>query len=254
MRTLRIVSLVPSLTLLLADLGLQDSLVGRTKFCIHPKDLVKDIPIIGGTKQIDIQKIRILNPDLIIANKEENEKEQINQLQKEYKILVTDIKNLDDMYIVIDKIGKLTNTEHSATEIIDIIKTNFEELAKFTSTLPTLNCLYLIWRNPYMSIGKDTFIHSMLASMGMKNMFSHQTRYPIIQNLETSYFQKCDIVMLSSEPYPFTDKHIPEIRKQLPNTKILVVNGEFFSWYGSKSKDAPLYFKSLLEAIHEQNQ
>ena len=101
--------------------------------------------------------------------------------------------------------------------------------------------------------GKDTFIHSILKTIGLKNMFAHQTRYPIINNLQTSYFANCQLVLLSSEPYPFSEKHITEIQSQLPNAKILLVDGEYFSWYGSKMIDAPNYFKQLLADIHEQN-
>lgn len=253
----RIISLVPSITLLLFDLGLEKNIVGRTKFCIHPKEKINSIPTIGGTKQFDIEKIRLLKPDLIIANKEENEKEQIEALKKEFMVLVTDVKNLEDNYKMIEKIGKLTKTENRAREIIIQTKHNFETFKETLSPSlsPPINIgtLYLIWRKPYMTIGKDTFIHSMLESMGLKNMFGHQTRYPIIHNFQTSYFSNCKLVLLSSEPYPFTEKHIREIQQQLPHAKIVLVDGEFFSWYGSKIKDAPAYFKSLLKQINEQN-
>lgn len=253
----RIISLVPSITLLLFDLGLENNIVGRTKFCIHPKEKINSIPTIGGTKQFDIENIRLLKPDLIIANKEENEKEQIEALKNEFKVLVTDVKNLEDNYKMIEKIGKLTKTENIAKEIIHQTKLNFEEfkinLSSSLSLPINIGTLYLIWRKPYMTIGKDTFIHSMLESMGLKNMFGHQTRYPIIHNFQTSYFANCKLVLLSSEPYPFTEKHIREIQQQLPHAKIVLVDGEFFSWYGSKIKDAPAYFTSLLKQINEQN-
>jgi ABC-type Fe3+-hydroxamate transport system substrate-binding protein len=253
MNQLKIVSLVPSLTLLLADLGLQDALVGRTRFCIHPEHIVKQIAVVGGTKQADLQKIRILKPDMILANKEENDKEQILQLQKEFSVLVTDVKNPEDNYRMIAKIGKLTNKEKEANDLIKTTRKNFSELQTYVSALPALNCLYLIWRKPYMSIGRDTFIHSMLHEAGLKNMFGHQTRYPIVQNLETSYFSKCELVLLSSEPYPFAEKHSAEIRQLLPKAMVMLVNGEYFSWYGSRIKDTPAYLKTLLQTIHEQN-
>ena len=250
-------SLVPSITLLLFDLGLDKNIVGRTKFGIQPKEKIDSIPTIGGVKQLDIEKIRLLKPDLIIANKEENEKEKTEALKKEFKVIVTEVKNLEDNYKMIEKIGKLTKTENIAKEIIHQTKLNFEEFKinfSHLQSLPiNLGTLYLIWRKPYMTIGKDTFIHSMLESIGLKNMFGHQTRYPIIHNFQTSYFSNCKLVLLSSEPYPFTEKHIREIQQQLPHAKIVLVDGEFFSWYGSKIKDAPAYFTSLLKQINEQN-
>lgn len=246
-----IVSLVPSITLLLCDLGLEKNIIGRTKFCIHPSDKIQNIPIVGGTKQCDIAKISLLKPDLIIANKEENEKEQIETLKKQFKVLVTDIKNLDDNYKMIERIGKLSGTTGKATEIIRQTMENMAELKTFISRFPKVepNTLYLIWRKPYMTIGKDTFIHSLLETMGCKNMFAHQTRYPIIHNLQTSYFSKCQLVLLPSEPYPFSEKHLAEIQEQLPNAKVILVDGEYFSWYGSKIRDTPAYFKMLAERI-----
>ena len=246
----KIISLVPSITLLLFDLGLENSIIGRTKFCIHPKEKVKQIPTIGGTKNIDIEKIKALQPTIIFATKEENEKVQIIELKKIFNVVIFDVKNLDDNYNMIAKIGKLTSTEIKATEIIEQTKLNFEHLKNINS--PSLS-LYLIWRKPYMTIGKDTFIHAMLETIGLKNMFAHQTRYPIIQNLQTSYFAKCELVLLSSEPYPFTQLHIKEIQEQLPNAKILLVDGEYFSWYGSKMMNAPKYFNELIKTIEQQS-
>lgn len=251
----KIISLVPSITLLLVDLGLENNIVGRTKFCIHPKEKVKAIPTIGGTKNIDIQKIKFLQPTIIFASKEENEKEPIEQLKKDFKVIVFDVKNLEDNYKMIEKIGKLTSTIDKATEIITQTKESFKTLNSFIvkSSNYQISTLYLIWRKPYMTIGKDTFIHAMLETIGLKNMFAHQTRYPIISNLQTSYFEKCQLVLLSSEPYPFTEKHIAEIRQQLPNAKIILADGEYFSWYGSKMKDAPAYFQQLITTINEQS-
>ncbi|HMZ46784.1 MAG TPA: helical backbone metal receptor [Chitinophagaceae bacterium] len=246
---MKIISLVPSITQLLFDVGLENSIVGRTKFCIHPTKKINTIPTVGGTKNIDLQKINLLQPDIIFATKEENEKDQIVALKKDYKVIVFDIKNLEDNYKMIEKIGKLTSTENKAQEIIKQTKQNFEVLK--TTPSPSLSLsLYLIWRKPYMTIGKDTFIHAMLEEIGLKNMFAHQTRYPIIQNLQTTYFEKCNLVLLSSEPYPFTEKHIKEIQDLLPNAKILLVDGEYFSWYGSRIMETPIYFQQLLKKIN----
>ncbi len=256
MQNQKIISLVPSITLLLCDLELEQSIVARTKFCILPAEKVKKIPTIGGTKNVDITKIKILQPTIIFATKEENEKQDIQQLKQDFNVVIFDVKNLEDNYKMIAKIGKLTNTDTKANEIIEQTKLNFILLKKYSDALKayrTLSTLYLIWRKPYMTIGKDTFIHSMLEEIGLKNMFGHQTRYPIIQNLQTSYFAKCQLVLLSSEPYPFAKQHIKEIQEQLPNAKILLVDGEYFSWYGSKILNAPFYFQDLIKTINEQS-
>lgn len=251
----RIISLVPSITLLLFDLGLGNSIIGRTKFCVHPKGKVNDIPIIGGTKNIDVQKIKLLQPTIIFTSKEENEKEPVELLNKDFKVIVFDVRNLEDNYKMIERIGKLTHTEINALQIKEKTKEEFKLLEESISKSSNLqiNTLYLIWRKPYMTVGKDTFIHSMLELMGLKNMFTHQTRYPIISNLQTSYFEKCQLVLLSSEPYPFTEKHIAEIQQQLPNAKICLADGEYFSWYGSKMAKAPAYFQKLSEELRKQN-
>lgn len=246
----KIISLVPSITLLLCDLSLENNIVGRTKFCIHPAEKIKKIPIIGGTKNIDLNKIKTLQPDIIFVSKEENIKEQILELKKSFKVIVFDVASLEDNYKMIVKIGKLTNTLERAHKIIIETKLNFEQL-KNNIILSNLNALYLIWKNPYMTVGKDTFIHDMLTQMGLNNLFAHQTRYPIIQNLQTSYFQKCQLVLLSTEPYPFSEKHFKEIQEQLPQAKIILADGEYFSWYGSKIIEAPTYFQQLLEKINK---
>lgn len=248
---MRIVSLVPSITLLLIDLGLEDSIVGRTKFCTLPIENVRNIPTIGGTKNIDIDKIKALEADFIIANKEENVKEQIEALKIYCKVILFDVRNLDENYKMIAKIAKLTNTNEKAQDIIKQTQANFEKLQTHIAPLKALqlNAVYMIWKKPYMTVGKDTFIHAMLEHLGVKNMFSHQTRYPIIQQFNTSYFEKCNLVFLSSEPYPFEEKHIREFQTMLPNTKIILVDGTYFSWYGSKMIDAPKYYQQLAEKI-----
>lgn len=247
---LKIVSLVPSITFLLCELGLENKIVGRTKFCTEPKENVSGISIIGGTKNIDFQKIKSVQPTLVLATKEENIKEQVQALKKHYKTIVFDVNNLEDNYKMIEKIGKLTQTAEKATQIIQQTVQNFRalEAIKINPPIPTL---YLIWKKPYMTIGKDTFIHAMMESMGLQNLFGHQTRYPIINNMQTSFFDKCKLVILSSEPYPFTEAHFREIREQLPNVQILLADGAYFSWYGSKIKEAPSYFQQLIEKINK---
>ncbi|MNJ84497.1 Vitamin B12-binding protein precursor [compost metagenome] len=239
---LRIVSLVPSQTELLVDLGLREKLVGITKFCIHPPELRKEVQLIGGTKNAKIDLIRSLKPDLIIGNKEENNQADIEQLEQEFPVWMSDIFNLEDALEMLDKIGELTGTQQKAVELRSVIEKNFEPLNTLKSTGKSV--LYLIWKNPYIAAGKNTFIDSMLETLGFENAMD-QDRYPEV-NLETV---NPDFVFLSSEPYPFKEKHIEELQKQFPESQIILVDGEYFSWYGSRLLGAPAYFLELLDSI-----
>ena len=239
---MKIVSLVPSLTELLIDLGLGGSVVGRTKFCIHPEDQVKAIPKVGGTKNVNVQKVLDLEPDLIIANKEENQKEDIQALAVQCKILLTEIATYEEALEAILEIGKATNTEKRAIKINEEIQDQFEKLAPIESPK---SVLYLIWQKPYMTIGNDTFIHDMLRLCGYDNVVGDHTRYPTL-TLEKIVDLSPDMIFLSSEPFPFKQKHIDELQSHLPNSKILLVDGEYFSWYGSRMKGAPNYFCQVL--------
>jgi ABC-type Fe3+-hydroxamate transport system substrate-binding protein len=239
----RIVSLVPSITELLYTLQLDERVAGITKFCIHPNNWFREKTRVGGTKAIKADVIHQLQPDLIIANKEENVKEQIEELAQHYPVWVTDVNNLADAMEMIEQIGAITNTQPLATRLISQINAAFSDLQKKNHPL---KAAYLIWRNPYMTIGKDTFIHDMLARCGFKNIFDNTTRYPAI---DTWQLAQCDLLLLSSEPYPFQQKHIEELQAELPNTRIILVDGEMFSWYGSRLLHAPAYFTNLLRQL-----
>ncbi len=245
----RIVSLVPSQTELLYDLGLTKEVVGITNFCIYPQGWFKNKTKIGGTKKIKISKIKQLNTDLIIANKEENTREQIEQLQQYYRVWTSDINNLQDALNMIKSMGEITNTEKKATLIIHQIQMQFNDLLHHQK--PNKNVLYLIWKNPYMSVGKHTFIDDMLMRCGLKNIVAKQNRYPIL----TEKFIKqvnADVILLSSEPYPFKEKHMNNIKKISPDAKIILVDGEMFSWYGSRLQLAPKYFVDLINEINSK--
>lgn len=238
----RIVSVVPSQTELLYDLGLDDRVVGITKFCVHPKDWFQGKVRVGGTKKLHIDKIIELQPDLIIANKEENEKSQIEELQRYFPVWVSDISTLEEALKMIVAVGEITGAGDKASTIIDKISTGFLQLRPIN---PKLKAVYLIWRDPYMTIGEDTFIHEMLDRCGFQNCFAKQERYPSI-DLEDIKAAHPDIILLSSEPYPFKEKHVAELQKFLPETKVVLVDGEMFSWYGSRLMKAPGYFHQLL--------
>lgn len=236
----RIISLVPSQTELLHYLGLEKETIGITKFCVHPDKWFRNKNRVGGTKNIDIQKIINLQPDLIIANKEENVKEQVEQVATRFPVWVSDVNTLEDAYQMIADIGTLTGKTSKAATLVSAIKFEFDKLPLLHSPLPAC---YLIWKDPYMTIGGDTFIHQMLQKSGYENVFAARLRYPQVSVNEIRE-SGCKVVLLSSEPYPFKQKHIDELQEQLPGVGIQLVDGEMFSWYGNRLLLAPSYFRA----------
>ena len=244
----RIISLVPSQTELLHWLGLENETIAITKFCVHPEAWFRNKERIGGTKAINIERIKALQPDLVIANKEENVKEQVEMLAEHFPVWVTDVNNLADAYGMIRDIGLLTGMENAALELVDAIKIKFDSIFQTVSINKGIPTAYLIWKDPYMTIGGDTFISNMLETAGFINVFRNQERYPEITVAQLRTIN-CKLVFLSSEPYPFQQKHMEELQQELPGTKIVLVDGEMFSWYGSRLLEAPDYFIKLLTEI-----
>ena len=241
----RIISLVPSHTELLFDLGLNETVVGITKFCVHPEAWYQTKTRIGGTKNVDIRKIISLKPDLIIANKEESVKADIDALEKIAPVWISDINNLDNALDMILAIGEITNTIEMARNIVNAINIEFKAIDTFQIQR---TCVYLIWQNPYMTVGADTFINDMFRYCKLKNVFDNKTRYPEI-TIADMQAANPDVVLLSSEPYPFKQKHIDELQKHLPNVKVMLVDGEMFSWYGSRLIKAAKYFKECIATV-----
>lgn len=237
----RIVSVVPSQTELLYDLGLEAEVVGITKFCVHPEDWFRSKTRVGGTKKLNIEKIRELKPDIIIANKEENTQEQIEELAKEFPVWLSDITNLPGALNMIQALGQVTGQEGRANALVEEIVQGFQQLHKANTPK---RVAYFIWRNPWMSIGHDTFIHSMIQTMGWQNVLADRSRYPEI-TLEELKGYNPELVLLSSEPYPFKEEHIAEIKAALPHAEVKLVDGEMFSWYGSRLKKAVPYLQEL---------
>ncbi len=247
----RIISLVPSQTELLIELGLASRIVGRTKFCIHPKEITDNIPIIGGTKNPRIQDIIKLNPDLIIGNKEENDKQSIEIMKQYFPVWMSDISNLQDSYGMIQSLGEITGKQSEANELICEIKFEYQVFYDFVhsgAAQQNISCLYLIWQNPFMVAGGNTFIHEMISVCGLKNLASNFSRYPELSAQQISELGP-DFIFLSSEPYPFSNKNVSEISKLFPQSKVILVDGEMFSWYGSRLKMAFPYFKKLIQSI-----
>ena len=240
---MRIVSLVPSITESLFDFGLTEiEVVGRTKFCIHPKTLITNVPVIGGTKNLNLDKIKALKPDLIIANKEENEKLQIEELGKYFEIWLTNIENLQDNQNFLTELGILLNKQELALNFNEKINVIFDS----SKELAPKKVAYLIWKNPYMTVGSDTFIHEIIEKIGFTNLFEDSKRYP---EISVNQMKEAEYVFLSSEPFPFQQKHIDELQKELPDSKIILVDGEAFSWYGTHLSRCGDYFKTLREII-----
>lgn len=240
---MRIVSLVPSITETLFDFGLNyEQIVGRTKFCIHPENEVTKVQIIGGTKNIHIDKIKALQPDLIIANKEENVKEQVEQLMPDFNVMLTNVENIEDNYYFIKSIGRLLSEEEKAKKFC--LKA-YESLYE-NKTTQAYKVAYLIWKDPYMTIGSDTFIHHILTELGFENQFKNHTRYPIV---ELSDLKDVDLIFLSSEPFPFREKHAEELRTKFPEKKIILVDGEAFSWFGTRVAKCGTYYKELIDTV-----
>lgn len=240
MKDLKAISLVPSITETLYSLGLIEEVVGITKFCVHPQDWFRTKERIGGTKNIHIQKIRELQPDLIIANKEENVKEQVEELAKDFEVLLTDVNNFEEALQMIRAVGNAVSKGFEADRLIAGIERKFSKI----NPAEQKTAAYLIWQNPYMTVGGDTFIHEMMKKAGFENIFADTNRYPETQINELKEL-KPEYLLLSSEPYPFKQKHIDELQQQLPGTKVILVDGEMFSWYGSRMLLAADYFRRL---------
>ncbi len=241
----RIISVVPSLSELLFDLGLKEQIVGITKFCIFPEELFRSKPRIGGTKSLNIEKIKDLQPDLILANKEENQKEDIEKLSATFPTYVSDIKTLEDALEKIDIISEITNTSSLGSEISKNIRNTFADLSQF-ETRPKV--AYMIWKDPIMVAGGDTYINDMLEKAGFDNAFKHLTRYPSVdESLLRS--TKIDYIFLSSEPFPFKKSHIGHFEQLMPHSTATLVDGTMFSWYGSRLNMAATYFVNLRQVL-----
>lgn len=243
-RPRRIVSLVPSQSELLFELGLGKEVVGITKFCIHPEEWFKNKTRIGGTKNIDIQKISELKPDFIIGNKEENTLSDIEQLEQIAPVWMSDIYNLTDALEMILLLGNIFGKLMQAIQITDNVQLSFNtlKLQKFDHR----KVLYFIWKDPYLLAGKETFIDAMLTISGFDNCCK-ESRYPEL-NLDITCSP--DLILLSTEPYPFKEQHCKELKSVFPDAEVLLVDGEMFSWYGSRLQKSAAYIANLQKSLN----
>jgi ABC-type Fe3+-hydroxamate transport system substrate-binding protein len=234
----RIISLVPSQTELLVDLGLEDRIVGVTKFCVYPERIRKQKTVVGGTKNYRYEVIKSLNPDLIIGNKEENDQESIHKLIMDYPVWMSDVYNLEDCAVMIRSLGEVLGVPQNAEIMINQLKLDFRQPRATIGS-----AIYMIWKDPILVAGKMTFIDEMMRVAGFENAII-EDRYPQVSLNELSRI-KPEYLLLSSEPYPFVEKHINLFQEILPDTNIRLVDGEMFSWYGSRVLQAKDYFVSI---------
>ena len=246
----RIISVVPSQTELLYDLGLDEEVIGITKFCVHPAQWFREKQRIGGTKQLHLEEILALKPDLVIANKEENTAADIRLLMEKVPVWVSDIQTLEDALEMIEKVGEITGRHEQALQINADINLKFSDLRKSTLQSQKLRTAYFIWRGPWMVAGGDTFIHHLLTEYcGLENVFGGSPRYPEVDAGQL-LSADCQLILLSSEPYPFKEKHIAELAALVPGARIVLVDGEMFSWYGSRLKYAAVYLRDLWKVLY----
>jgi len=241
----RIVSLVPSLTELLCDLGLADKLVGRSGFCIHPRDIVKAIPKMGGTKDADIEEIRAAAPTHLVVNVDENRREQVDALARFVPhVVVTHPNTPEDNLELFRLFGGIFRREAQADALAADFRAAREELRRAAERLPRERVLYLIWKDPWMTVSRETYISAMLAAAGWDTLPGQsEARYPEIDAVSQG-LTLIDRVLLSTEPYRFTERHLAEAAARF-GAPARLIDGEMVSWYGSRAAAGLRYLAGL---------
>lgn len=246
----RIVSLCPSTTETLFTLGAGARVVGRTTYCRHPQQAISTIASVGGTKTVDEQSLRQLAPDLILSVREENDEQQIEALSHDLPILILDPVDVASALDGIRLIGAALDCNETADELADTIASAFRTLPR----LDGCRAAYLIWRKPFMAAGAGTYINDVMAHLGLENAAPKTDRYPAI-DAHALAANPPDLIFAASEPFPFSDKHLPELQRLAPTAKIVLVDGEMFGWHGVRMLMAARYFKQhvlLWKAALEQ--
>jgi ABC-type Fe3+-hydroxamate transport system substrate-binding protein len=238
----RIISIVPGITDILYALDLENEIVGRTRYCIYPKDKVKQAKTVGGTKRIKMDQIRELEPDLIVSEKEENTKEIVAQLEKEFPVYVCEVQTLDDTFNIIEDLGKVTDRQKVSEKLQS-------EIRKAIQSLPSVHgkkFAYVIWQNPYMVAGSDTYITSLMEKMGFINAFAgYEGRYPEVSE-DDFRNEDLDFIFLATEPFPFQEKHIQHFSELFPDVEVRSLDGEMF-WNGPRIIEASSYFNKVFQ-------
>ena len=239
----RIVSLVPSQTELLIHFGLEEQLIGRTQFCIHPAPIVATIPAVGGTKNFKLAEIAALEPDLIVGNKEENNQEGIEWLAERFPVWMSDVRTYDDALKMIADLGALTGRSLQAKVLLGKLAQLRDGLQPIRNPI---RVAYLIWHNPIMAAGSDTFINELLKLCGFINPLTrHDGRYPQVTVADLQLAQ-LDAIFLSSEPFRFRQRHIAWYQERIENVVVKPIDGELFSWYGNRLLKAIPYMQALI--------
>lgn len=235
----RMISLCPGITETLFEIGLENEIVGRTRYCKYP-EAAQEVPAVAGTKDLKLEKIHEVKPDLIIMEKEENTKEMVETLEQHYPVYVAEVQTIDDAYRMITDMGQLTDRKQEADSLADSIRSAFAELP----ALPAARVAYVIWKKPYMAAGRDTYINSLLQRIGLITPFAESPdRYPAVTE-EQFKEAKLDLVLLASEPYPFKEKQQKEFQEMLPGTAIQLIDGEMF-WYGARMLKSARYLRDF---------
>ena len=224
----RIISLVPSITEFLYALGMGERVVGITKFCIYPDIWFQTKTRIGGTKTPDFDKIKALTPDLIIGNKEENQEDDITRLRELAPVYMSDVNSIEDMYEMIRDLATILGVEAEGPRWVEQWKAY---LNRNTHKGQGKKALYVIWKDPIMVVGKNTFIDSYLTAIGYENCVK-ETRYPVWSE---NVVYNPEVVLLSTEPYPFKETDFEYFKSLFPNAEVALVSGEEFSWYGVRN-------------------
>ena len=244
----RIVSLVPSQTELLFELGVGERVVGVTRYCTDPPEGVARCTDIGGTKKFRFDAIDALSPDLIIGNKEENYQEGIERLAERYPVWMSDIYDLDDALAMIRSVGNLVEATAPAEALVQAINERRVALGAAAAEREPVPTAYLIWRKPWMVAATDTFADHVMRLAGLENAFGHASRYP---ELDDAQLAACgaQLVLLSSEPFPFTAAHVDELQQLLPAARVELVDGTHWTWYGSRLLPALGAVQSLVDGL-----
>lgn len=235
----RIISLCPAITTTLFSIGLDKEIIGRTRYCLFPENKVEQLEVVGGTKDINLEKIRTLNPDLIIAEKEENTEEIVLQLEKEFPVYVFEVQSIEDNDRMIQDLGQLTNKETASARLR-------EQILQALGSLPNLQgkkVAYMIWQNPFMVVGDDTYINALLGAMNLVNPFTAvEGRYPVV-TLEDLQQMDLDYLLLATEPFRFKERHVEKMASLLTTVQVSLIDGEMF-WYGVNMIDGANYLKN----------
>jgi ABC-type Fe3+-hydroxamate transport system substrate-binding protein len=245
----RIISLVPSLTELLHDLGLEKRIVGITQFCVHPYHYKSVKTIVGGTKKVKMDVIQSLNPDFILCSKEENTPEMVLELEKIAPVFVSDVADFLSALQLIKELGEIFGKRIESETLVQKIEIKYADFQIYIKDKRPVKTAYFIWKNPWMVAGNGTFINDMMRINQLENVFAKKERYPEINIKYLNLQGNPELLLFSSEPYQFKEEDAFEVLRENEKILSIFVDGQYFSWYGSRLLKAFDYFKVLQKKI-----